>query len=60
MPSTSQAQQKFFGIIEDYKKGKFKGMVSPKVKETANSMTKKQVNEFASTPRKGLPLKKGK
>lgn len=43
MPSISQRQQRFFGAV--------KAGAAPKPKE----MTDKAVDEFASTPRKGLP-----
>jgi len=54
MPSTSKAQQEVMAIAEKspgklYKRNR--GLLK---------MGKKKLSEFASTPRKGLPEKKGK
>jgi len=58
MPSKSKSQQRFFGMVLAKKRGKRVG--SKKVSKTAASMTTKDVKEFASTSRKGLPEKKKK
>lgn len=54
MPATSQAQQEAMAIAEYHPeklKGKNRGLLK---------MTHKQLHDFASTPRKGLPKKVGK
>jgi hypothetical protein len=56
MPARSQKQQRFMGMVEAAKEGKLKNP-SPAIEKAAHSMTTKQVDDFASTPRKGLPLK---
>lgn len=56
MPSVSRKQQRFFGMVDSYKKGKMPD-ASPTIKAAAASMTGKQVEDFASTPHKGLPEK---
>ena len=43
MPATSQAQQRYFGMVDSGK------IPAPK------GMTAKQVHDFAATKRKGLP-----
>lgn len=48
MPSESKAQQGFMGA--DYARAKAG-------KKTKTGMTKAQLREFASTPRKGLPAR---
>lgn len=57
--STSKKQQKFFGAVKAYQDGEVSDdEVSKKVKDAANSMSKKDVSDFASTKHKGLPEKK--
>jgi hypothetical protein len=56
MPSTSKKQQRFFGLVKAIQEGKATG--SSKAREAASSMSSKDVTDFASTPRKGLPEKK--
>jgi len=56
MPAKSKAQQRFFGMVDAYKKGDLKN-ASKEVKDAAKGMTKKEVKKFASTKRKGLPEK---
>jgi hypothetical protein len=56
MPSTSKKQQRFFGLVKAIQEGKATG--SSKAREAASSMSGKDVTDFASTPRKGLPEKK--
>lgn len=54
MPSKSKSQQRFFGMVDAYQKGKLKD-ASKKIKDAAKSMTKKEVHDFAATKHKGLP-----
>lgn len=54
MPATSQAQQRAMAIAEHHPeelKGKNRGLLK---------MTHKELHDFASTPRKGLPKRAGK
>ena len=55
MPSSSKSQQRFFGVVKAMQKGDIpkKG----KAGKTAKKMTKKDVDDFASTKHKGLPKK---
>lgn len=61
MPSKSASQQRFFGMVDAYKKGELDN-ASPEVKKAADSMSMKEVRKFAKTKRKGLPnhVKKSK
>ena len=54
--ATSQAQQKFMGMVYAYKKGDMKNAPAS-VKKAAKSMTKGEAEDFASTKHKGLPKK---
>ena len=55
MPSSSKAQQRFFGVVKAMQKGDIpkKGGAG----KIAKSMSKKDVDDFASTKHKGLPNK---
>jgi hypothetical protein len=56
MPSTSVAQQKLMGMAYALKKGEMDPEeASQEVKDLADSMTLKQLKDFASTKHKGLP-----
>jgi len=57
MPAVSQQQQKLMALALAYKRGEAKD-VSAKVKEIADSMSEKDLEDFASTKHKGLPMKK--
>ena len=57
MPAVSQQQQKLMALALAYKRGEVKD-VSAKVKEIADSMSEKDLEDFASTKHKGLPMKK--
>jgi len=57
MPAVSQQQQKLMALALAYKRGEVKD-VSAKVKEIASSMSEKDLEDFASTKHKGLPMKK--
>lgn len=57
MPAVSQQQQKLMALALAYKRGEAKD-VSAKVKEIADSMSEKDLEDFASTKHKGLPVKK--
>ena len=56
MPSKSKAQQRFFGMVDAYKKGEMKN-ASSKIKKAANGMSMSDVKDFAKTKHKGLPEK---
>lgn len=56
MPSKSKAQQRFFGMVDAYKKGELSD-ASPEVKKAAKSMSTKKVKDFAKTKHRGLPNK---
>jgi hypothetical protein len=56
MPAKSEAQQRLMGMALSAKRGK--GHFSGKVKEVAESMTEKQLHDFAKTKHEGLPEKK--
>ena len=56
MPSTSVAQQKLMGMAYALKKGELDPKdTSTEVQELADSMTLKQLKDFASTKHDGLP-----
>lgn len=52
--AVSKAQQRFFGMVNAYKKGEMPD-ASQAIKKAADGMTKKQVKDFAKTKHKGLP-----
>jgi hypothetical protein len=54
MPAVSKAQQKFMGMVHSTQKGDMDSP-SPEVSKAANSMSKKDAKDFASTKHKGLP-----
>ena len=56
MPSKSKAQQRFFGMVDAYKKGEMKN-ASSNIKKAANGMSMSDVKDFAETKHKGLPEK---
>lgn len=57
--SVSQQQQKLMGLALSVKRGETpKSGVSKKVLDIVNSMTEKELEDFASTKHKGLPKKK--
>lgn len=58
MPAKSQQQQKIMGLALAYKRKEVPASkVSQKVKDLAKSMTMKELEDYASTKRKGLPKK---
>lgn len=59
--AVSKAQQRFFGMVHAYQKGEMPD-ASSEIKAVADSMTKKDVKDFAETKHKGLPnhVKKNK
>ncbi|PZU07413.1 DUF3008 family protein [Sphingomonas sp.] len=60
MPATSKAQQKAAGAALAAKRGEEpKSKLKGASKQMEKSMTEDQLEEFASTKRKGLPDKKG-
>jgi len=59
MPATSKAQQKAAGAALGVKRGdEPKSTLKGASKQMEESMTEKQLEEFAHTERKGLPNKK--
>lgn len=54
MPAKSKSQQRFFGMVDAYKKGELSD-ASPEVKKAAKSMSTKKVKDFAKTKHRGLP-----
>ena len=56
MPSKSKSQQRFFGMVDAYKKGEMKN-ASKSIKKAAASMSMDDVKDFAETKHKGLPEK---
>ena len=56
MPAKSEAQQRLMGMALAAKRGK--GHFSGKIKEIADSMSEKQLHDFAATKHEGLPEKK--
>jgi hypothetical protein len=58
MPSVSQKQQKFMGLVLAYKRGEIPASkVSKNVKQAAASMSEKELEKYAGTKHKGLPKK---
>ncbi|TPN88307.1 DUF3008 family protein [Mesorhizobium sp. CU2] len=58
MPATSQAQQKAAGAALSAKRGETrKSKLKGASREMYDSMSEKQLEEFAETKRKGLPAK---
>ena len=53
MPAKSRAQQRFFGVVKGIQKGTGRG--AGKAKTAARDMSPEDVDDFASTPHKGLP-----
>ncbi|CAN7710477.1 DUF3008 family protein [Mesorhizobium sp. LjNodule214] len=61
MPATSKAQQMAAGAALSAKRGETKkSELKGASKEMFESMSEKQLEEFAETRRKGLPAKKSK
>ncbi|MET3790495.1 DUF3008 family protein [Aquamicrobium terrae] len=61
MPAKSKAQQKAAGAALSAKRGETpKSKLRGASKEMYESMSEKQLEEFAETDRKGLPEKKSK
>ena len=59
MPAKSKAQQKAAGAALSAKRGETKvGELKGASRDMYESMSKKELEEFASTKRKGLPEKK--
>jgi len=57
MPAVSKAQQRFMGMVHATQKGDIEAP-SKEVEKAADSMTKKDAKDFASTKHKGLPMHK--
>ena len=61
MPATSKAQQKAAGAALSAKRGETpKSKLKGASRQMYSSMSETQLDEFASTKRKGLPAKKAK
>ena len=56
MPASSKSQQRFFGMVSAAQKGELKNPSSA-VDSAAKTMSKTDVDDFASTKHKGLPEK---
>ena len=57
MPAQSKAQQRFMGMVHAVQKGDMEAP-SKEVDKAADSMSKKDAKDYASTSHKGLPNKK--
>ena len=57
MPAVSKAQQRFMGMVHAVQKGDMEAP-SKEVEKAADSMSKKDAKDFASTKHKGLPMHK--
>lgn len=57
VPAESKKQQMVAGMAEAIKEGKMKPKPGTPSAEMAKSMKPADLQEFASTPRKGLPMK---
>ena len=57
MPAVSGSQQRLFGMVHAYKKGKLK-KAPKKIKEIAKHISDEDAEHFAKTKHKGLPEKK--
>ena len=61
MPARSEAQQQLFGAALSVKRGETpRSKVSAKVLELVDTMTEKQLEDFASTPHNKIPYKVNK
>jgi len=57
MPALSQKQQKFMGLVLAYKRGEVPASnVSKNVKQVAAGMSEKELEKYAGTKHKGLPI----
>lgn len=59
MPAKSKKQQRLMGMVHAIQKGELPPSESPLAARLAKTMKPSDVEEFASTPLKGLPEKKG-
>ncbi len=57
MPAVSKAQQRFMGMVHAVQKGDMEAP-SKEVEKAADSMSKKDAKDYASTKHKGLPMHK--
>ncbi len=58
MPAVSQAQQGLAALARQVQKGRIPAVNYPQAAKMARSMEPKTLEEFARTPRKGLPKRK--
>lgn len=57
MPALSKSQQRLFGMVHAYKKGKLK-KAPKKIKEIAKHISDEDAKDFAKTKSRDLPEKK--
>ena len=57
MPAVSQSQQRLFGMVHAYKKGKLKN-APKKIKDVAKHISDSDARDFAKTKSGNLPDKK--
>lgn len=57
MPALSKSQQRLFGMVHAYKKGKLK-KAPKKIKEIAKNISDEDAKDFAKTKSRDLPEKK--
>jgi len=57
MPAKSKSQQRLFGMVHAVQKGELKD-ASPKIKNIAKRISKKDAEDFAATGHDGLPERK--
>jgi hypothetical protein len=54
MPAKNPAQQRLMGLALSHKRGKSKKKPSAKIRKLMHSMSLKQLEDFASKPKKGF------
>lgn len=59
MPAVSESQQRLFGMVHAYQKGKLKH-APKKIRDVAKHISKEDAKHFAETKHDGLPERKGK
>ncbi len=59
MPAVSGSQQRLFGMVHAYQKGKLK-KAPKKIREIARHISEDDAKHFAETKHDGLPERKGK
>lgn len=59
MPAVSESQQRLFGMVHAYQKGKLKH-APKKIRDVAKHISKEDAKHFAETKHEGLPERKKK